>query len=248
MRLVILAAGRSSRIYNQIKKNKCLLEIENQSLITKIIEDAQLNGIKKITVITGFNHKIIEEHLKKFNNSIEINFLHNNNFDTKDMMSSVILALRKYSEDLIFTYSDIYFDKDLFKKITTFNNIKNITLPINLNWKKAWDMRNKNIYADCETLVYDKNLNLTNIGNEIQSIEDVMGQFMGILCIPKKFIFETCSAYKSLKDNVKNKLHTTSFLNILIQKDFKIKCLKFDSHWYEFDDIEDFNNFNKDKI
>ena len=53
MNLVILAAGRSSRIFKKIKKNKCLINInKKQTIIDKIISDAN-PYFKKIYVITG---------------------------------------------------------------------------------------------------------------------------------------------------------------------------------------------------
>ena len=37
MNLLLLAAGKSSRIYEKIKKNKCLIKINNNTLIKHII-------------------------------------------------------------------------------------------------------------------------------------------------------------------------------------------------------------------
>ena len=45
MKLIILAAGKSSRIFNRIKKNKCLIKIKNITILENIIQ----NSIKKIT-------------------------------------------------------------------------------------------------------------------------------------------------------------------------------------------------------
>ena len=40
MELVILAAGKGSRIFKSINRNKCLIKIYNQTLIEKIVNDA----------------------------------------------------------------------------------------------------------------------------------------------------------------------------------------------------------------
>ena len=35
----------------------------------------------------------------------------------------------------------------------------------------------------------------------------------------------------------------TNFLNVLIKKDVRIKCIPYRGAWYEFDDMEDVQNF-----
>ena len=50
MRHVFLAAGKSNRIYKKIKKNKCLLSINNKPLIIKLIDELLKINIKNISV------------------------------------------------------------------------------------------------------------------------------------------------------------------------------------------------------
>ena len=58
MILIILAAGKSNRIYKKIKKNKCLIKIKNKSLIQKIIDDAKKKKfISEIRIVVGFKKK-----------------------------------------------------------------------------------------------------------------------------------------------------------------------------------------------
>ena len=38
-------------------------------------------------------------------------------------------------------------------------------------------------------------------------------------------------------------MHTTEFLNFVIEKQVKIKCLPIYSNWYEFDDLDDLKFF-----
>ena len=68
MKLSILAAGKSERIYNKIKKNKCLININGISIIKNIIQCGKKNKIKDIEIIIGFKGEKILFLLK-------INFL-----------------------------------------------------------------------------------------------------------------------------------------------------------------------------
>ena len=54
MKICFLAAGKSSRIYKKINKPKCLIKINRYSLIKNLIFNLQLNDIKKIYLVVGF--------------------------------------------------------------------------------------------------------------------------------------------------------------------------------------------------
>ena len=64
MKLILLAAGKSSRIYRKLGKHKCLLKIRNKTLIEKIIDDARSCGLKKIDrkVIAKIYHRSQVDH------------------------------------------------------------------------------------------------------------------------------------------------------------------------------------------
>ena len=64
---------------------------------------------------------------------------------------------------------------------------------------------------------------------------------MGLLFIPNSKRKKIISLYNQIKN--KEKMHLTNFLNFIIKKDVKIKCIKYKKNWYEFDDIEDYNNY-----
>ena len=180
MKFIFLAAGKGSRIYKKIKINKCLIKIKKKTLIEELIENIPKKYEKDISVITGFKSNLIIKKLKKY----KINFIRNKNYKTTEMLYSLYLGLTKFNDDILFSYTDVIYYRSLIKKIIRKKKF-NINVPINLNWKKIWDIREKDILDDAETLKY-KNKKLLEIGNKISNINDVMGQFMGLIFIPKK--------------------------------------------------------------
>ena len=62
MKLILLAAGKSSRIYNKIKMNKCLIKLNKKTLIRHIIDNAYSESIKNIDIITGYKEYKIKNH------------------------------------------------------------------------------------------------------------------------------------------------------------------------------------------
>ena len=133
MKLIILAAGKSSRIFNHIKKNKCLIKIKNITILENIIQNSIKNNISKIEVVIGYNPGKIIKSLKKYKN---ISFVVNKKYNTTDMVYSSILSLKNTTDDVIITYSDIFYNADLLDKILK-KRKKNILVPDSKKWKKA---------------------------------------------------------------------------------------------------------------
>ena len=84
MKLIILAAGLSSRLGNLSKrKPKCLLKVNSTTIIDRLIKQFKKNGLKKITIISGYQSDKIE---KKFSKKYKIikysKFAETNNFHT----------------------------------------------------------------------------------------------------------------------------------------------------------------------
>ena len=68
MELVILAAGRGSRIFKKINTNKCLIKIHEKSLIKKIVDDAiETKLFKNIKIVVGYKKKNILREFKNYN-------------------------------------------------------------------------------------------------------------------------------------------------------------------------------------
>ncbi len=238
MNIVFLAAGKSSRIYKEVGKPKCLLKINNQSIISNLLKNLKGLKIKKINIVTGFKSYLIKKELKK---NKKINYIYNKYFNSREMLYSLILALKKIDDDIIFSYTDIIYDRSIIKKLISKKN--NIYLPILKNWKNVWIKRKKEIKSDAEDLQIDKNSNLKTIGKKITNISKVKYQFMGLVMINKENKKEIIKLYNSTKNN--KKIHLTEFLNLIVKKKMNIKCLKYLKNWYEFDDIDDYLNYKK---
>lgn len=238
MNIVFLAAGKSSRIYKEVGKPKCLLKINNQSIISSLLKNLKGLNLKKINIVVGFKSYLIKKELKK---NKKISYIYNKHYNSREMLYSLILALKKIDDDIIFSYTDIIYDRSIIKKLISRKN--NIYLPILKNWKNVWIKRKKEIKSDAEDLQIDKNSNLKTIGKKIIDISKVKYQFMGLVMINKENKKEIIKLYNSMKNN--KKMHLTKFLNLILKKKINIKCLKYLKNWYEFDDIDDYLNYKK---
>ena len=235
MHFVLLAAGKSSRIYNHIQKHKCLISIKNKPIINHLIDNSIKNDIDNVTIITGFKNILLKKKINKKN----INYIYNKYFAKYEMVYSIYLALKNIDDDILISYSDIYYDEKVFNLINKHKK-NNLLLPIKKNWLKIWNKRKKPIFDDAETLKI-KNKKLIEIGKKLNKISDAQGQFMGILYIPKEMrinLMKIINKYKLYKKQ------TTFLLDTLIKKKIDIDIISTNLSWYEFDDLDDLNNYN----
>ncbi len=234
MQALVLAAGKSSRIFRDIKKNKCLIEINNKTLILKLIEDFEYYGVNKINVSVGYKKENIISSLE----NKKINFINNIDYNNTGITHSMITSLKEMNhEDTIVVYSDILFNKKLIKKILK-KNFKNLTLPILKNWSKVWNKRKQNILDDAESLI-TKNNRLVQIGQKITNINHTKYQYMGIVYVPKKFIKILIKYYEEMD----NKIDMTTYINFLLSKKIIVETSIYSGKWYEFDTLRDLKNF-----
>ena len=181
MKFVLLAAGKGTRIYKKIKKNKCLLKLGKKTLIERSVDEILKTKINKIIIVLGFRPKQI---VKTLINNKNVTFIYNNQYRSKEMLYSLILALKNYNTNLIFGYSDIIFTYKTINQLIK-KKSKNIAIPVLSNWEKVWKIRKKNPIKDAETLYVNKSMRITSIGKKIDNLKSVKYQFMGITFVPK---------------------------------------------------------------
>ena len=237
MRLIFLAAGKGERIFKNFNINKPLIKIGKKRIIENLLLSAKKSKIEKISIVIGFKRKNFYEELKKYKN---IEYVVNNQFNNTDMLHSLVMALKKYDEDLLFSYSDIIYESKILDRLNKTKS-KHIIIPFIKNWNEIWKVRKKNIYEDVESFKIDNQKIIKEIGKKITKKTQAQGQFMGLIFIPNCFKKKILEIYK--KHFSHKKIQTTQFLNFLIKKQIKIKCLEYNGEWYEIDDYNDYKFF-----
>ena len=109
MKAVIIAAGLGTRIPQITKKPKCLIRINNQTLIKRQIEFFRSLNINKIAVVRGF--------MKNKINYKSITYFDNNNYRNNEQLDSLFCAKKFFNDDIIICFSDIIYEKKILNKI-----------------------------------------------------------------------------------------------------------------------------------
>ncbi len=229
MILVILASGMGTRLNK--KMPKCLVSINNKTLLERILNIS--SEFDKVIIVGGYKVNLIKKIIKNQNRK-KIYLINNNDYKTTNMVESFFKAYNKVNQDVIITYSDIVFDRSLFRKMINFN--KNHLL-LKSNWKKVWKLRmsEKQIKLDAEDIKIKKN-NIISIGTKINK-KLPKYQFMGLIRINYKNLKKVKMFYLKIKNK---KVDFTSFINSLIKNkilNFKFKETK--KYWFEIDNRKD---------
>ena len=236
MQLVVLAAGRGSRLPKKYRYSpKCLVKVNNKEII-----NYNLNFFKKFKnkiMISGYKKGV----LKKKTKHLGFNYIHNKYFSKTNMVHSLSLAKNKIVEDVVIMYGDIIFSKQIFNLL---NKNKDI-LPVNINWLKNWRSRMglEKTLLDAENILVQNN-QVKTIGSKINPKSLPKYQYMGIIKLKKKTLKKILDYYISINNK---KIDMTTFINKCIQnKILKLTVKKYKDYWYEIDNVQDLNFANRE--
>ncbi|MCV0411902.1 phosphocholine cytidylyltransferase family protein [Nitrosarchaeum sp.] len=247
---IILAAGEGRRLRPlTVHKPKCLVKLFGKSILEYQIECFKNCGINNIIVVTGYLGDSI-----RFPNII---YLKNKKFHKTNMMYSLFCAepFFKNSSSIIVSYGDIIFEERILKKLLSVK--EDFSVVIDKNWKKYWNLRFVEPLSDAESLKINKNGYITDIGKKVKNIEEINGQYIGLMKFQGKSINKIRKKYDALKkaslngENIMNpnttfeKSFMTDFLMYLINSGEKIKAVSIKNGWLELDSINDYKLYNK---
>ena len=100
---IILAAGHGSRMGPlTADRPKALLEVAGYPLIDRQIDALTMSGVKNITVVTGYKHDRLHEHL-----GTRVSYVHNDRYSKSNSLYSLWLARKVLREGAVVLNSDI---------------------------------------------------------------------------------------------------------------------------------------------
>jgi len=109
MKIIIMAAGIGSRIRGIIgDKPKCLIEANGETLIGRMVRILNSRNIDDITVITGFESKLIHDEL-----GVRVKYFHNPFYAVTNSISSLWLAKELLDDDVILMNADLYVEEQV---------------------------------------------------------------------------------------------------------------------------------------
>lgn len=247
MNAIILAAGEGRRLRPLTNDNpKCMVNLFGKPILERQIDIFQSCGINDISIVTGYrNDKIRFKNLRYFRNE---------KYATTNMVETLFCAKKSLVNSTIVSYGDIIFEKNVLEKLIDATD--DICVVVDKDWYKYWKIRFDDPLEDAESLILDDNGYIKNIGQKVSNVEQIMGQYIGLM----KFQNDGITTLKNFYENIKKqascgknplnpklpfeKSYLTDLLQALISNGYKIKSIPINNGWLEIDTKHDYEVYN----
>lgn len=232
MKALILAAGRGQRMGHLTEeKPKCLNEVFGRSLLEWQIDAMKSAGVTQIAIVTGYRREqLAHRGLVEFNNP---------QWETTNMVSSLACASQWLeSDEVIVSYSDIFYTADAIKALDSITATLAITY--DPNWFDLWSRRFEDPLSDAETFRLKSDSTLAEIGQKPRSVDEVEGQYMGLLKFTPTAWNQVQSIRSTLPPETRDRLQMTKLLQLIIEKGIlPIHAVPYHGQWGEVDSESD---------
>jgi L-glutamine-phosphate cytidylyltransferase len=249
LKAIILAAGEGKRL-RPLTENipKSMVKLFGKPILKRQVNLFKKCGINEICVVRGYKKEEI--------NLLDLKYYFNEKFDITNMVETLFCAKDEFNEALIISYGDIIYDKKVLEKLM--KTKENFSIIIDKNWEKLWKIRFDNPLDDAESLKIDNNGYISDIGQKTKKIDEIEGQFIGLIKIQGDGLRILKSSYEKFREQAikkkKNPLnpnlpfeksYMTDFLQGLIKNNYKLTPVFVNNGWLEVDSIRDFEIYNK---
>ena len=236
LKVIILAAGEGTRLRPYtLDRPKCMVEIDGVSLIDRQLEVLKSEGIDDIVIIGGYK----SEMLKRGDIKLKVNARY---FET-NMVWTLFSAEEELEGDIIVSYGDIVYSKNILKALI--KSKADIAVTIDKKWEGYWRERNENPLDDAETLKLRKDGTISEIGQKPSSLEEIEGQYMGLMKFSSEGVRQIKSAFHSALESGKllgkevENSYMTDLLQSIVNIGGKVASVQIDEDWVEVDTVED---------
>jgi choline kinase len=247
--VIIIAAGLGSRLEHYTKeKPKCMLDFGGETLLGRQINAFKENGINKISVIRGYKKENI--------NYPDLTYYENPEYEHNNSLNSLFYAEDALCGQVIISYSDILFEKEVVARLMKSEN--DISIVVDIDWHGNYINRKSHPVEQAEKVIFDANNNVIEIGKIITKKHDVHGEFIGMMKLSPKGAEIFKKHFHRSKILCGNKHFQTSksfkraYLTDLIQEmsdlGVLIHCVIIERGWKEIDTIEDYEKALNDFI
>lgn len=240
MKAIILAAGRGSRMKKATDEvPKCLVPVRGKPLLDWQVEALHRAGISEIAIVTGYKRECLQGRgLVEF---------HNPRWESTNMVASLACAdewLR--GEPCIISYSDIFYQPEAVTSLIECPAPLAVTYSV--NWQELWEARFGDPLLDAETFRLNADGTLAEIGNQPRSLEEIEGQYMGLLRIEPTGWAAIEEIRSQLPAQERDRLHMTGTLQKVIERGgLPISAVPYSLDWGEVDNEADARFYNATK-
>lgn len=242
MKAIILAAGMGSRFGKYTKGNpKCLLKVGGVTLLERQIEMFRQFGINDIVVVKGYAaHKI---------NVQGVRYYVNEDYANTNMVFSLFRAESEIEGNVIISYADILFENQVLHTLLQAPPY-DIAVIVDTLWEEYYRERFEKPFEEAESLIYDTDCRILDIGESHPTPSDVQAQYIGLIKLSSNGSRMFRQVYQRAKikywdepwqrGRIFQKVYMTDFLQALIDEGIPVYAVPVQHGWLEFDTVTDY--------
>lgn len=189
---IILAAGQGTRLRPLTDEiPKCMVEINNKPMLNWQMDTLQSVSIENIIVVTGYKES-------KINNQ-KITKVFNKDYASTNMIYSLFCAEEYLEGNVIITYGDIIYSEEVLRKLV--EDKRDIVIASDEDWLEYWESRCDDPLTDAETFKKGENETVQSLGKKAKNVDEIEGQFIGMVKLSPKGVERIKNEYHSCKDD-----------------------------------------------
>ncbi|MEV0266919.1 phosphocholine cytidylyltransferase family protein [Streptomyces sp. NPDC050617] len=228
MKAVILAAGRGSRLAPFTDdRPKCLIEVDGRTLLDRQVTALRRAGARSVGVITGWRAEGFAH--------LPLTRWHNPRWADTTMVDTLVRAEAWLTCDTtLVSYGDIVYAAADASALAALD--APIAVAYDPRWRTLWERRFTDPLADAETFAVDSGGRLTEIGGRPSRLEDVTGQYVGLL----RFTPEGWREVRRVLATEPAAAHMTDLLARVVRAGrLPVATVPLRHPWFEFDHVYD---------
>lgn len=241
MKVIILAAGRGSRLHPYTADcPKCLTELGGQALIERQLGVLRSGGIDDIVIVAGYR----AEMLRLAGTRQAVNAA----WETTNMVESLFAAESEFGDDLIVAYSDIIYEPKVLNALL--DSEADISVIVDQGWRAYWEFRFSDPLSDAESLRMTAEGEITEIGSKAAQIDEIQAQYIGLMRFKGNGLNHLREAYRSMQKTDRpwkqkrpvEKAYMTDLLMEIILLNHPVMAVPVSNGWLEIDTVSDYES------
>jgi Predicted sugar nucleotidyltransferases len=226
-----------------------MVEVNGKSIIERQLDTIRNCGVRDedIAIVTGYCSDVLSNRFK----DTAISFVRNEKFETTNMVYSLMCAEKamESDSDIVVSYGDIIYDETVFRKVMDAGD--ELSVIVDDGWYEYWSQRNENPLDDAETLMFDSDDYLTEIGQRTKELDRIQSQYIGLMRFRGKGVEKVLALSAEAKrrsgqgeplwktDRSYSRMYMTDLLQGMIEEGHKLRAVHINRGWYEIDDGND---------
>ncbi|KWE70594.1 hypothetical protein WL77_12425 [Burkholderia ubonensis] len=228
MKAIVLAAGRGSRLKGLTENlPKTLVPFNRRPLLEHTLQSLREGGAGEIGIVGGYRREL----LARYTDTLFVN----DEWEASGIFHSLSRASSWLeNETCLISYSDIFYPSELVADVIAADG--DIVVAYDPNAVALWQRRFSDALADLERFQLDERRHIRIIGGQPLTLQEVQGQYMGLIRVTPKGWRELLRQQRSVADPVlRMNVDMTSLLQQTLEAGTSLCAIPTKGPWGEID-------------